>query len=77
MTDPLPARVHEYVTDDNHDATPDEVLRECDLDAEGRRRVEHFLAITRLSIFKAREGNDADGLRWDRVKWADVADWDV
>lgn len=29
--DPLPVRVHEYVADGNHDATPDEMLRKCDL----------------------------------------------
>ena len=36
MTDPLPTNVSEYVADGNHDATPDEVLRECDLDESHR-----------------------------------------
>jgi hypothetical protein len=76
-TDPLPARVNEYVADDNHDATPDEVLHECDLDESRRPQVEHFLADTRYSIFRDVEGNDADGLRAPTVEWADVADWDT
>jgi hypothetical protein len=75
--DPLPVRVHEYVADDNHDATPDEVLRECDLDESRRSQVEHFLAITRYSMFRNVERNDADGLRATTVEWADVANWEV
>jgi hypothetical protein len=75
--DPLPVSVHEYVADDNHDATPDEVLGECDLDESRRAQVEHFLAITRYSMFKNVESNDADGLRATTVEWADVADWEV
>jgi hypothetical protein len=76
-TDPLPVSVHEYVADDNHDATPDEVLGECDLDESRRAQVEHFLAITRYSMFKNAESNDADGLWPKTVEWADVADWEV
>jgi hypothetical protein len=48
-----------------------------DLDESRREQVEHYLAITRYTMFKDREVNDADGLRWDRVEWSDVADWDV
>ena len=81
MTDitdePLPVSVHEYIADDNHDATPTEVLRECDLDDSYREQVEHFLAITRYSMFKNREANDADGLRYTTPEWSDVDDWDV
>jgi hypothetical protein len=77
MTDPLPARAAEYVADGNPDATPDEVLREADLDESWRAQVEHYLAVTRYTMFKNDEGNDADGLRWDTVGWSDVAEWDV
>ena len=75
--DPLPARVHGYVADGNHDATPDEVLQECDLPKSCRLQIEHYLADTRYTMFKNREDNDASDLRWDRVEWADVANWDV
>ena len=75
--DPLPARVAEYVSDDNHGATPDEVLRECDLDKSRREQVEHYLAVTRFGIFGLNGENDTEGLRFNTVEWADVADWDV
>ena len=67
----------EYVADDNYDATPDEVLAECDLDESRREQVERYLAVTRYGIFKDREANDAEGLAFNDVEWADVADWDV
>jgi hypothetical protein len=75
--DPLPVSIHKYVADGNHDAAPDEVLGECNLDESRRAQVEHFLAITRYSMFKNVESNDADGLRATTVEWADVADWEV
>ena len=75
--DPLPARVNKYVADGNHDATPDEVLRECGLDESRREQVEYYLAVTRYGIFNDREANDADGLAFNDVEWADVADWEV
>jgi hypothetical protein len=74
--DPLPARVSGYVIE-NRDATPDEVLHEAGLDESQRAQVEHYLAVTRYTLFKDDEANDADGLRWDTVEWSDVADWDV
>jgi hypothetical protein len=78
MTDePLPTYVAEYVTDGNHDATPAEVLRECDLDESWREQVEHYCAVTRYGIYKDREANDADGLAFNDVEWTDVAEWDV
>ena len=75
--DPLPARVNKYVADGNHDATPDEVLRECGLDESRREQVEYYLAVTRYGIFNDREANDADGLAFNDVEWSDVANWDV
>ena len=75
--DPLPARVNKYVADGNHDATPDEVLRECGLDESRREQIEHYLAVTRYGIFNDREANDADDLAFNDVEWSDVADWDV
>ena len=54
MTDPLLSRVGKYVADRNYDATPDEVLRECDLDESRREQVEHFLAVTRYGMFNDR-----------------------
>ena len=39
------------MTDDNHGATPDEVLRKCDLDESRREQVEHYLAVTRFGIY--------------------------
>ena len=77
MTDPLPSRVGKYVADGNHGATPDEVLREWDLDESHREQVEHFLAVTRYGMFNDREANDAEGLAFHDVEWADVAEWDV
>jgi hypothetical protein len=77
VTDPLPTSVSEYVADGNHDATPDEVLRECDLDESHREQVEHFLAVTRYGMFNDREANDAEGLAFNDVEWGDVAAWDV
>ena len=56
---------------------PDEVLRECDLDESHREQVEHFLAVTRYGMFNDREANDAEGLAFNDVEWADVAEWDV
>jgi hypothetical protein len=76
-SDPLPARVNKYVADGNHDATPDEVLRECGLDESRREQVEYYLAVTRYGIFNDREANDADGLAFNDVEWSDVANWDV
>lgn len=73
---PLPASVAEYVGK-NHGATPEEVMDELDLDESWRPQVEHYLADTRLTLFRDRPENDADGLRYDRVEWADVAEWDV
>jgi hypothetical protein len=75
--DPLPVSIHKYVADGNHDATPNEVLDECGLNESRRAQVEHFLAITRYSMFKNVESNDADGLWPKTVEWADVADWEV
>ena len=75
--DPLPARMNKYVADGKHDATPDEVLRECGLDESQREQVEYYLAVTRYGIFNDREANDADGLAFNDVEWSDVADWDV
>ena len=76
-TDPLPPGVGKHVAIDNYDATPDEVLTECDLDESRREQVEHYLAVTRYGIFKDREANDAEGLAFNDVEWADVAEWDV
>ena len=76
-TDPLPPGVGEYVADDNYDATPDEVLAECDLDESRRGQVEHYLAVTRYGMFNDREANDADGLAVNDVAWADVAERNV
>ena len=75
--DPLPARVNKYVADGNHDATPDEVLRECGLDESRPEQVEYYLAVTRYGIFNDREANDAADLAFNDVEWSDVADWDV
>ena len=75
--DPLPSHVNKYVTDGNHDATPDEVLRECGLDDSRREQVEYYLAVTRYGIFNDREANDAADLAFNDVEWSDVADWDV
>ena len=67
----------EYVADGNYDATPDEVLAECDLDESRRGQVEHYLAVTRYGMFNDREVNDAKGLAFNDVEWADVTEWDV
>ena len=75
--DPLPSHVNKYVADGNHDATPDEVLRECGLDESRREQVEYYLAVTRYGIFNDREANDAADLAFNDVEWSDVADWDV
>ena len=75
--DPLPPGVGEYVADGNYDATSDEVLAECDLDESRSERVEHYLAVTRYGMFNDREPNDAKGLAFNDVEWADVAEWDV
>jgi hypothetical protein len=75
--DPLPVGVNKYVADENHDATPDEVLRGCGLDESRREQVEYYLAVTRYGIFNDREANDADGLAFNDVEWSDVANWDV
>ena len=76
-TDPLPPGVGEYVANGNYDATPDEVLAECDLDESRRGQVEHYLAVTRYGMFNDREANDAKGLAFDDVEWGDVDEWDV
>ena len=52
----------EYVIE-NSTATPDEVLAAADLDESLREQVEHYLAVTRYTMFKDDEGLDADGLR--------------
>ena len=75
--DPLPSRVAKYVIDGNHDATPEEVIATADFDESRRTQVEHYLAITRYTLFKDETGVDADGLRWDTVEWSDVAEWNV
>ena len=75
--DPLPSRVAEYVADGNHDATPDEVITAADLNESHCAQVEHYLAVTRNTMFTDEEGVNVDGFRWDTVEWADVADWDV
>ena len=75
--DPLPSHVNKYVADGNHDATPDEVFRECGLDESRREQVEYYLAVTRYGIFNDREANDAADLAFNDVEWSDVADWDV
>jgi hypothetical protein len=73
---PLPAAVSEY-TIDHPSATPNEVMEAVGLDEHRREQVEHYCAITRFTLFKNEEGIDANGLRWDTVEWADVAEWDV
>lgn len=81
MTDgdrgPLSSRVAEYVAEGNHDATPDEVLRECDLNESRREQVEHYLAVTRFGIFGVAGENDIDRLRFSTVEWSDVVEWEV
>jgi hypothetical protein len=69
-------RLAEY-TNDRHDATPQEVMEALDLHEARRAEIERYLAVTRYTMFKDREGNNAEDLRWDRVKWDDVADWDT
>ena len=69
-------RLAEY-TNDRHDATPQEVMEALDLHEARRAETEHYLAVTRYTMYKDREGNDAEGLRWDRVEWDDVADWNT
>lgn len=76
VMDPLPHSVNKFIIDD-HGATPDEIIEELDLDDSYRQQLEHFCAVTRYNLFKDREENDAEGLRWDRVEWDDVADWNV
>ena len=76
MVSSFPTRLAEY-TNDRHGATPQEVMEEFDLDESRREQVEHYLAVTRYTMFKHREGNDAEDLRWDRVEWDDVADWET
>ena len=76
-TDPLSPAVGEYVADGNYDATLDEVFTECDLDESRRGQVEHYLAVTRYGMFNDREANDADGLAFNDVEWADIAEWNV
>jgi hypothetical protein len=73
---PLPASVCEYMTD-RHGATPTEVMDTVVIDERFREQVEHYCAVTRFTLFKNEETNDTDGLRWDTVKWSDVAEWDV
>ncbi|HET7325149.1 MAG TPA: hypothetical protein VFJ06_12535 [Halococcus sp.] len=52
--DPLPARVSEYVVDGNYDATPNEVLRDADLDEFWHEQAEHYLAVTRTRCSRTR-----------------------
>lgn len=73
---PLPSRAAGYMAE-HHEATPDEVLQECDLEESWRPQVEHYLAITRYSLYKDNSENDADDLRWNRVGWEDIAEWVV
>jgi hypothetical protein len=68
--------VSEFMND-RHGATPAEVMDAVDLDEQYREQVERYCAITRFTLFKNEEANDAEGLRWDTVEWADVAEWDV
>lgn len=66
MTDtnqPLSAAVSEYMND-RHGATPAEVMNAVEVDERFREQVEHYCAITRLTLFKNEEEIDADGLRW-------------
>ena len=60
--DPLPSRA-EYVADGNHDATPNKVIAAADLNESRRAQVEHYLAVTRYTMFKDDEGIDVDDLR--------------
>lgn len=79
MTDdkrPLPSAVSEYMND-RHGATPTEVMEVVEVDERFREQIERYCAITRFTLFKTENPNDADGLRWDTVEWADVAEWDV
>lgn len=73
---PLPSAVAEYVGN-NHDTTPDDVINTLGIDESWRPQIEHYLADIRYTLYKDRESNNADGLRYDRVEWDDVADWDV
>lgn len=52
-------------------------METLDLEEARRPQIEHYLADTRYTLYKAREANDAEGLRYDRVEWEDVAGWDV
>jgi hypothetical protein len=72
---PLPASVCEYITD-RPGATPGEVMEAVEIDERFRDQVKRYCAITRFTLFKNKEGIDADGLRWDTVEWSDVAEWD-
>ena len=67
----------EYVANGNYDATSDEVLAECGFDESRRGQVEHYLAVTRYGMFNDREANDAKGLAFNDVEWADIAEWVV
>jgi hypothetical protein len=73
---PLPAAVSEYMTD-RPGATSTEVMDAVEVDEQYREQVEHYCAITRFTLFKNEEANDAEGLRWDTVEWADVAEWNI
>ena len=73
---PLPPRAGQYIVE-HHDATPDELLRETGLPESRREQVEHLCAVSRYAYFSDREANDDEGLQFNRVEWADVADWDV
>lgn len=70
------ASVSEYVAE-HRGATPDEALRECDLNEDHREQVNFYLANTRYTLYKDTEGNDTNDLRWDNVEWTDVADWTI
>ena len=53
------------------------MLAECDLNKSRRGQVEHYLAVTRYGMFNDREANDAKGLAFNDVEWAEVAERNV
>ena len=53
------------------------MLAECGFDESRRGQVEHYLAVTRYGMFNDREPNDAKGLAFNDVEWADIAEWVV
>ena len=59
------------------DAAPSEVLDALGLDEDRRGQLEHYCAVARYSYYRDRDENDAEGLRYNRIEWEDVADWSV